>query len=42
MCGNEAGLAELPHTRGSQRGSETRHLFAMSPTQATAEMETTT
>lgn len=42
MHGNEAGLVELPHALGSQHRSETQHLFAVNPTQATAEMETVT
>lgn len=42
MHGNEAGLVEFPHALGSQRGSETQHLFAVSPTQITAETETIT
>lgn len=40
--GNVAVLVELPHTLGSQHGRETQHLFAVSPTHTTAELETIT
>lgn len=42
MRGNEAGLVELSHTLGSQHGSETQHLFTVSPTQTTTELEAIT